>query len=141
MRAALPATGIAQDAPPDLSLPQVRERLTPGAVRAFFNLMAAWGLRDMDSRALLGGLSNGRFYALKKNPAHPLSQDELTRVSLLVGVFKALNILYPQDLADQWVRLPNANPLFGGGAPLAYMIRGGLPAMHTVRRLLDGRRG
>ena len=43
-------------------------------------------------------------------------------------------------IADEWVRLPNSNPIFGGTTPLAYMIRGGLPAMQTVRRLLDARR-
>jgi hypothetical protein len=38
------------------------------------------------------------------------------------------------------VQLPNRNPIFAGATPLAYMIHGGLPAMQTVRRLLDGRR-
>jgi hypothetical protein len=43
-------------------------------------------------------------------------------------------------VADEWVHLPNRNPIFAGDTPLAYMIRGGLPAMQTVRRLLDARR-
>ena len=43
-------------------------------------------------------------------------------------------------LANEWVHLPNRNPVFAGEAPLAYMIRGGLPALQTVRRLLDSRR-
>jgi Protein of unknown function (DUF2384) len=38
------------------------------------------------------------------------------------------------------MHLPNQNPVFNGKTPLAYMIRGGLPAMQTVRRLLDARR-
>ena len=129
------------DSPPDLSIPNERARLSAPAAQAFFNILELWGVKDTDGRALLGGPSNGRFYALKKAPQHPLSQDELTRISLLVGVFKALNILYSDGLADQWVRLPNSNPLFRGTTPLAYMIRGGLPAIQTVRRLLDGRRG
>ena len=44
-------------------------------------------------------------------------------------------------LRDDWVRLPNSNRIFGGMTPLAYMIKGGPPAMQTVRRLLDARRG
>jgi hypothetical protein len=44
-------------------------------------------------------------------------------------------------LADQWVQLPNTNRLFAGVAPLDYMVRGGVPALQTVRRLLDARRG
>jgi hypothetical protein len=37
--------------------------------------------------------------------------------------------------------LPNRNRIFGGTTPLEYLIRGGLPAFQTVRRLLDARRG
>lgn len=69
-----------------------------------------------------------------------LEADRLTRISYLIGIFKALRILHSEPLADEWVQLPNSNPIFGGQTPLAYMLRGGLPAMETVRRLLDARR-
>jgi len=131
-------------APPlvDLSVKAERDRLSPSAVKGFLNIMARWGVRDVDAKALLGGVSNGRFYAMKKAPdAAVLDQDELQRVSFLVGVFKALNILFGDELADAWIQLPNQNRIFGGASPLAYMIRGGLPAFQTVRRLLDARRG
>ena len=79
---------------------------------------------------------------MKKAPdAAVLDQDELQRVSFLVGIFKALNILFGDELADAWIQRPNQNRIFGGASPLAYMIRGGLPAFQTVRRLLDARRG
>jgi hypothetical protein len=126
----------------DLSAPAERARLSPAAGKAFFNIMRAWGVRDAEARELLGGMSNGAFYALKKDPeAKVLDQDTLTRISLLIGIFKALNILHGPKLADAWVRLPNSNRIFGGRAPLEYMRRGGTPAMQTVRRLLDARRG
>jgi hypothetical protein len=64
----------------------------------------------------------------------------LSRISLLVGVFKALNTLYSQKLADAWISLPNNNPMFAGEAPLSYMVKGGQPAMIRVRQLLDSRR-
>jgi len=102
--------------------------------------MARWGVRDEDARALLGGVSNGPFYEMKRDPERVLDADRLTRISYLIGTFKALRILHTRALADEWVHLPNQNPIFGGHAPLAYMIRGGLPAMQTVRRLLDARR-
>jgi hypothetical protein len=70
-----------------------------------------------------------------------LDTDRLLRVSYLVGIFKALNILYSTALADAWMRLPNSNRIFGGQTPLAYVMNGGLPAMQTVRRFLDARRG
>jgi hypothetical protein len=126
--------------PPDLSSRGERERLSGPALKAFFNIVARWGIRDEDARALLGGVSNGPFYEMKRRPDRVLETDRLMRISYLVGIFKALRILHAEPLSDEWVHLPNANPVFGGETPLQYMIRGGLPAMQTVRRLLDARR-
>lgn len=78
---------------------------------------------------------------MKKNPDRVLDVDRLLRVSYLIGIFKALNILYSKKLADAWISLPNSNRIFAGQTPLAYMMKGGVPAMQTVRRLLDARRG
>jgi hypothetical protein len=124
----------------DLGSRAARERLSPAALKAFFNIMSRWKVRDEDARALLGGVTNGPFYQLKRNPDRTLDTDRLTRVSYLVGIFKALGILHSEALADAWVQRPNTNPLFAGVTPLNYMIRGGLPAMQNVRRLLDARR-
>lgn len=134
-----PRTGTRIDLP-DLSSRADRERLSGPALRAFFNVMSRWGVRDEDARALLGGVSNGPFYEMKRDPDRLLEVDRLMRVSYLIGIFKALRILHSERLADEWVGLPNQNPIFAGQTPLAYMIRGGLPAMLTVRRLLDARR-
>jgi hypothetical protein len=135
-----PVTRHRLDAPPDLSARDERERLSPAALRAFFNIMTRWQVRDEDARALIGGVTNGPFYEMKRNPDRVLDTDRLTRISYLIGIFKALNILHSRPLADEWVRLPNSNVIFAGQAPLAYMMRGGLPALQTVRRLLDARR-
>ena len=95
----------------------------------------------MYDRARGCGASHGRFYELKKNRKGLLSQDELTRISLLIGIFKALNILFSQRLANEWNSRPNSNPMFNNAAPLQLLIRGGVPGMIGVRRLLDSRRG
>jgi len=118
-----------------------RERLSPDAVRAFLNIMAHWKIRDGDARRLLGGISNGAYYVLKKGGDRALDEDRLRRVSYIVGIFKALNILYSEELADRWMHLPNKNRIFGGITPHRYLMQGGLPAFATVRRLLDARRG
>ena len=137
-----PATRYEPTLPPDLSKAGERKRLSRGALRAFFNIAAHWKLRDADARALLGGISNGVYYGWKKQAAgRALDEDTLRRISFLVGIFKALNILHGEKLADAWIALPNANRIFAGATPLAYMMRGGLPAFETVRRLLDARRG
>ena len=144
--AALSATdvhipGVAWDRPLDLSNKAVQEKLSPAANRAFFSIATHWKLRDEDARSLLGGVSNGSFYQLKRTVSKTLDQDKLTRISLLVGIFKALNILYSAKLADAWIQLPNTNPIFAGESPLSYMRKGGVPSMIRVRQLLDARRG
>jgi hypothetical protein len=84
----------------DLSARAERERLSPAAIKAFLNIMTKWRVRDEDARALLGGISNGQFYDLKKNPERTLDVDALTRIAYLIGIFKALNILHSEKLAD-----------------------------------------
>jgi len=136
-----PATRYAPAPLVDLSAKSERERLSRSAIKAFFNIMEKWQVRDEDARRLLGGVSNGPFYEMKRDPDKVLDADRLTRISLLVGIFKALNILYSEKLADAWPGLPNANRIFGGATPLDYMARGGVAAMTNVRRLVDARRG
>lgn len=133
--------GFSWDVAADLSRKENRSRLSPSAVRGLLRIAEHWNLRDEDTRALLGGLSSGSFYALKRRPVRVLDEDQLTRISLLVGIYKALNILYSKKLADAWMTLPNVNPMFSGTAPLHYVKQGGIPALLRVRQLLDARRG
>jgi Protein of unknown function (DUF2384) len=133
--------GIDWEHPADLSDKEVQKHMGAPAVRAFLKICELWELRDEDARQLLGGMSNGAFYELKRKARGTPDQDRLTRISILVGIFKALNILYSKKLADRWVQLANQNPIFGGVTPLAYMVKGGQPAMMRVRQLLDSRRG
>ena len=135
-----PAGRYRPEALPDLNARAARERLSPPALKAFFNIMARWHVRDEDARVLLGGVTNGPFYEMKKDPDRVLDADRLTRISYLVGIFKALNILHSRPLADAWMQLPNAHVIFAGARPLDYLMSGGLPAMQLVRRLLDARR-
>ena len=138
---AYPRTRFEPAAPVDLNAREERERLSQSALKGFFKLALAWKLRDEDARELLGGLSSSAYYDWKKNPARLLEVDRITRISYLLGIYKALHILYGDELADQWITLPNKNAIFGGRTPLAYMLAGGLLAMQTVRKLLDARRG
>ena len=77
-----PATRYHPAALVDLSVRSERERLSPAALRAFFNIMTRWQVRDEDARALLGGVSNGPFYEMKKNPERVLDPDRLLRISV-----------------------------------------------------------
>lgn len=137
----LPALGLEPTKLPDLTDAKTRKRLSPAAIEAFFKIGGKWDLKNDDAMALLGGASHGRFYELKKSRKGVLTQDELTRVSLLIGIFKALNILFSAKLANLWISRPNTNLMFNNAAPLVLLIKGGLPGMMNVRRLLDSRRG
>jgi uncharacterized protein (DUF2384 family) len=139
--AVVPDLGLDLRKIPDLADPATRARLSPAAIVAFFAIVDKWQLRNEDAMSMLGGISHGRYFELKRHRKGLLSQDELTRISLLIGIFKALNILFGQRLANQWTSRPNSNPMFNGAPPLQYLSRGGVPAMIGVRRLLDSRRG
>lgn len=125
--------------PPDLTDAVTRKKLSPVAIQAIIRLTEKWDLNNEDAMALLGGISNGRYYELKKNRKGVLTQDELTRVSLLIGIFKALHILFSDKLANQWISRPNNNPMFNNAPPLIFMIEAGIPGLLNVRRLLDAR--
>jgi len=122
--------------------PQVRRQMSGPAMRAFFNVSTAWQLGVEEQRALLGWPPESTFYKYKAGQVSTLPYDMLMRISLVLGIYKDLHILYPEaELADRWVKLPNSNPLFGGKPARALMVEGGIDALYQVRRLLDARRG
>jgi hypothetical protein len=126
----------------NLADPATRARLSPAGFKAFLRIMEKWAIKDPDARELLGGASSGWFYQFKSlKGTRALGQDMLMRISLLIGIYKALNILYSRKLADAWMTLPNTNPMFAGATPLEYIKRRGQPGMISVRQLLDARRG
>ena len=80
----------------DFNSAEERKRLSGSALIGFFKMMEIWKVRDEDARTLLGGISNGPFYELKKNPkGKVLDVDRMFRVSYLLGIFKAINIARP----------------------------------------------
>jgi hypothetical protein len=122
--------------------PGVRRRLSGPALRTFFNIAAAWGLSVTEQRALLGWPAASTYHKYNSGDYGALSYDTLTRLSLVLGIYKGLHVLYPEaTFADAWVRMPNTNALFGGGAPITLMTDAGIDGLYRVRRLLDARRG
>ena len=89
--------GFAVSGVPDLSRTDVQERLSVAAIPAFFKVMDAWHIRDEIARQLLGGVSNGVYYQWEAGRRETLDQDTLTRISLLVGIFKALEHPYTRS--------------------------------------------
>ena len=122
--------------------PQTRKRLSGPALRTFFNIAVSWGLSVTEQRGLLGWPATSTYHKYKSGDHGTLAFDTLTRLSLIIGIYKNLQILYPEPaFADAWVRMPNSHPLFGGRRALDLMIDGGIDGLFHVRRLLDARRG
>jgi Protein of unknown function (DUF2384) len=117
-----------------------RERLSAVALKAFLALTKAWDLSNAEASALLG-VSPSTLDRMKRGYRPTLSQDQLTRVSALVGVYKGLHLLFADETADEWARRSNRGPLFGRETPIQAMIEGGIPRMLEVRRYVDAVRG
>ena len=124
----------------DLRSREERARLSPSALKGFLNIVQRWQLKNDESRELLGSVSSSTYYEMKKNPSKTLGVDRITRVSYLIGIHKALHVLYGDPLADRWVKMPNTNMLFSAHSPLELMMQGGIVAMQQVKALLDSRR-
>jgi hypothetical protein len=122
--------------------PAVRKKLSGPAIRSFFKIGEAWKLTVEEEKALLGWPATSTLYKYKQNDFGTLSYDVLIRISLVLGIYKALHILYPEkELADRWIKLPNSNSLFGGRPAIDFLRRAGIDGLYQVRRLLDSRVG
>lgn len=118
-----------------------RRRLTPAALAGVRRLADAWKLTGGEAAALLG-VSASTWDRIRAGAwRNSLSQDQLTRVSALVGVFKGLHLLFADSMADRWPRLPNRGPIFSAKSPVEAMIEGGIPRMLETRQYIDALRG
>ncbi len=115
-------------------------RASAAAKRAFFRVMDLWGVTNDEAQVLLGAPSRGTFFSWKKGEGGKLSRDEFERISYVLGIYKALQILFADDRgADAWVSKPNQ--AFGGQSALERMLAGNVSDLHHVRAYLDHVRG
>lgn len=131
---------------PTVAQPQSRQdprRIANAALQAFFNLSTHWQLSGADERILLGSPPESTFYKWKaEKTAARMSRDTLERISYLLGIYKALNILLPSPrAADEWIHKPNTAPIFNGQSALERMLAGSIVDLADVRRYLDAQRG
>jgi hypothetical protein len=112
------------------------------ALRAFFAISDAWGLKAAEARRLLGDPPESTFYKWKKQRDGAPGRDVIERISYVLGIFKALQILFPDPTrADAWLRRPNSAGPFAGGSALQRMLVGNVADLYIVRRWLDAQRG
>lgn len=120
----------------DLSNP----RTSDAAKRAFFRIAALWRVSTDQSAVLLGAPSRSTLFSWKKGQGGPLSRDAFERISYILGIYKGLQVLFPDPKqADEWIRKPNQ--MFGGGSALDHMLAGNVADLHRVRAYIDHVRG
>lgn len=119
-----------------------RRSLSGPALRTFFRIAEAWNLGAQEQMTLLGVTTPSTFYNWKKDPEVALPRDTLERISYVLGIWKALQILLPNPAAaDAWIKAPNSARSFGGRSALARMLSGNVADLFVVRQYLDAERG
>ncbi|MGF6595988.1 hypothetical protein P3T23_000695 [Paraburkholderia sp. GAS448] len=117
--------------------------MSAAGLRAFFRIARDWDLSADEQIVLLGSPGRSTFFKWKAEPQTArLGRDTLERLSLLLGIYKALQILLPQpSAADTWIKRPNSAPPFGGRRALDRMLAGNISDLVAVRQYLDAMRG
>ena len=124
------------------ALPAPRADPGPAAFRAFLRLAELWQLTTEEQLVLLGAPARSTYFKWKKEGAAHLSADTLERLSYLLGIYKALQILFGDPVrADAWIRRPNAASPFGGRSALERMLGGQVADLYVVRQYLDAQLG
>ena len=122
--------------------PRVTSDQVSAGLRAFFNIADKWGMSTDQAIILLGQPAKATFYKWKKEGFKGTSSalDLATRIGYVLGIFKALEVIFSQpELADRWVTQPNA--ALGGQSALDRMMGGQIVDLAAVRDYLDSVRG
>src|SRR2546430_2666504 len=81
------------------SPPQQAAQAAAAGLRAFTRIAELWGLSIAEQQTLLGIASRSTYFKWKKDPHARLPRDTLERLSYLLGIYKALQLLLPQARA------------------------------------------
>lgn len=112
-------------------------------IKAVLAIFEKWKLSNAQQQKLLGLHNEGTFYNWKKKPeSATLTNDLLERTSYVLGIWRSLQILIPeQQISDSWIASPNNGVAFNGQSPLDRMLAGQIIDLAYVRQYLDAERG
>lgn len=120
-------------------------KVSIAALNTFLKIVDAWGLSQIEAMTILGYDENTRstYFKWKRKPdSVKLQKEKLERLSYIFGIYKALQVLLPNESsADAWIKKPNSAPLFNGDTALNRMLSGNVADLYVVRRYLDAERG
>ncbi len=122
--------------------PAAARRLGAAGMRTFVGIADEWQLPVATRCILLGAIGPSTYHKWRQGDVGTPSRDQLERLSLLLGIYKALRLLFSDDATGvRWLKAGNRDPDFGGQSPLDRMCRGSIEDLYAVRRYLDGWRG
>lgn len=118
-----------------------RRRLSAPGLRTFLRIADRWGLTEQQRLLILGYPYRSRYTRwckqLRLQKQLTLSVDVLMRISAVLGIYQALQILYADEShAIAWLRTPHGAIVFGGHPPLDLMTCGTQDGLLVVRRFL-----
>ncbi len=114
-------------------------RDTPDEFATFLALADLWRLNTDQQITLLGSPARSTYFKWKKDGG-AMSPDTEERISHLVAIYKALQILFPEpQRSDAWLERPHR--FFGGRTAREVMLGGKLQDIIRVREYLDAQRG
>lgn len=120
--------------------PRITEAEGLALARASVNLLQHWGLTDAKARDILGGLTARTYARWKAGQFGRIDRDLATRMSLLMGIHKALRYMFTDPARGyRWITAPNM--LFEGKSPADLMAEGDIFALARLRAYLDAERG
>ena len=116
---------------------QLTETETLAAAKAITTLFQKWELTDAEALDLLGEVQEETWSAWKSGRFGPVSTELGARLSHILGVHKALRIIFAGDepRVYGWVRLENA--AFGGLPALLVMREDDISGLLHVRLHLE----
>ncbi len=140
-----PAARWPKPAVPPAADPERSARRNALGLREALAIAAHWQINQEQLARLLGSVPRSLQRWRKQADETgllPLSADTVERISYLLGIHKALQILLPTpDNQRLWLRNANGGPAFNGQPPLDRLLGGQVADLYVVRGVLDGARG
>lgn len=112
------------------------------ALKGFFRITEEWGCSNEERSKLLGGPSRTTLHNYSKLNPVKLSNDTMERISYILGIYKALQLLYPtHERANRRIRLGTSEVPFCGKSAMEFMTQGSMMNLMMARQYFDAKRG
>ena len=114
------------------------QELAGSGLRTFFRISEKWQISPEQQGSLLGCEDRRTLDSWRRGDCSGVSHDVLIRISYVLGIYKALHTIFPNELqADGWIMRPNSAVLFAGRSAIDLMEEEGIDGLAAVRRYLD----